>query len=421
MSSYLKLGFFLLVASMVSGCTKSTANLVEIVGLNPENPHEFSFQVVPVDPKNSPLDENAQDLVLIKGSEIHLSELAKIAKSSTSFSMLEEELDKSFGGDPVDLLVTESDGVYRATTYEALLSLSAYQHLLSIMKFAKELGLEQGLNLKKSLKLGLYADIYLSDDAVFPLANGDNALYIGSADMMVLLPISDNEGLPVSMHQGVLAHEYHHRLFFKRIWHNHESKKSWNRYQRRFFPGRSKQFNRSERLLTATDEALADLFAIAYTSLPDYLSLSLTTKRGDKIKNQRDLNGEFANSTTYEQLAFPNGNRSLITRCGNSKNFTTANYNFYCLATVIAKALYEASDRNIETMRNFTIKAVHEALEEVATKLANGEDYNVHLFFEPLARYAKQNNEAFYKALCHQLGLRFSFFKKSGRIPSCPR
>ena len=122
---------------------------------------------------------------------------------------------------------------------------------------------------------------------------------------IALFPIGENKGLPMSMNEGVLAHEYHHRLFFNQLWVNNNSEKRWHRYQARYNQKKKIQ-KRSHILLSATDEALADLFAVAYTGLPNFMAASLTSDKARLINEERELEGAFATKATYEILATSN-------------------------------------------------------------------------------------------------------------------
>lgn len=410
-----------LVAIAFMCCARNDKHiLLEIVGLNKEDPNNFSLQVVKSDFKKDPFSKNTQDFELISKVDIHLNEIGATAINCDSFAELRTKLQKSFGEQKADLLLTKSQGVYRGTTFESTLALSAYYHLMEINKFARALGLLDDIQ-AGPLRVGLYGDIYSDDLSDFPFPSSDNALYVGSMDTMVFLPVGENEGLPVSMHEGVLAHEYHHRIFFYKVWVNNGDKRSWERYKDRYRIDRNPFITRSERLLSATDEGLADIFAIAYTGLSNYLCLSLTSEKGDEICRQRDVHGSFAQVASYDLLASSNAaKKKALGDCQqDSHNFMNPSYNYYCLATVIAKVLYEASNRDQEILREFTLPAINRSLSAIGEALSLGGDYDVDIFFEALAKESRVKNSDFHRRLCQQLLLRFSSLSLSGRIPSC--
>ncbi|HXW60818.1 MAG TPA: hypothetical protein VEK06_04685 [Myxococcota bacterium] len=403
-----------------NGCARDAEKiLMEVVALNKNNPINFSLQVVEADPKDNPFSKDSDALELCSMMEVRLADISEVAKVSASFSELRSKLRERFGGKPTSLLVSKSDGIYRGSTYESILGLSAYYHLIEIMKFARKNELLKGLALEP-LKVSLYGEIYATSLSDFPYPASDNALYIGSVDTLMLLPVGDNDGLPVPMHEGVLAHEFHHRIFFYKVFIHDEDKKSWARYKMRYEPKQNELHSRSERLLAATDEALADIFAVVYTKLPNYLCLSLTTTKGEEVCKQRDLNGDYAKNATYDVLAGRHVYLGSLGSCGiNSKNFTSANFNYYCLATVIAKALYESVGGNLRELENLMLPAINRSLITIAKTLAKGADYDIDIFFAALAEDVKSIDADLHHRLCEQLKIRFSSLVKKGRIPSC--
>lgn len=393
--------------------------LMEVVALDKENPLNFSLQVVEADPLNNPFSSESDTIELCSMMDVRLSDIAKVAEKAASFSELRSMLRGRFGGKPTELLVSSSNGILRGSSYESILGLSAYYHLIEISKFAKRAGLLEGFK-AAPLKVSLYGSIFAHEDSDFPFPANDNALYIGSVDTMMLLPVGENEGLPVPMHEGVLAHEFHHRIFFYKVWINDGEKKSWQRYQARYNPHRSAEMTRSERLLAATDEALADIFAVVYTHLPNYLCLSLTTKKGEEVCEQRDLEGSFAHKATYDKLAGRQGNQRALGSCGiSSRNFTSPTFNYYCLATVIAKTLYDAAKGDIEIITHSFLPAVNRSLDTIARTLALGLEYDLDIFLEALAGELQSGDPTLQQQLCEQIKLRFSSLYEKSRIPSC--
>lgn len=417
----LRFALLIMAVFLIFHCARLEAPLLlEIVGLDKENPTNYSLQIVKADPKDNPLLGRRNKVDLFSKISIHLNEIAINARTSSSFAELKNTLRQIFGGRPADLLFTESKGVYRGTNFESMLGLSAYYHLVEIGKFADALNLFDDFA-AGPLRVSLYGDIYALASSDYPFPSNDNALYVGSVDTLVLLPLGENDGLPVPMHEGVLAHEFHHRIFFYEVWINKEDPRNWQRYQHRYAVDRDQYMTRSERLVAATDEGLADIFAVAYTGLPNYLCLSLTTKKGDEICSQRDLNGHYAEIATYDLLASSKAKhkKSLGTCQADSKNFQSSTYNYYCLATVIAKTLYEISDKEINKLKTQTLPAVNRSLPSIAEVLAQGLEYDVDIFFEALAKEMRTIDESAHKKLCQQLKKRFSSLIDRGKIPSC--
>lgn len=419
----MNMGFFslALMGVFIFGCRNHDEQIfLEVVGLDKTSIGNYALQIVRADPNDNPIANKGSDLDLNSDVKIFLDEIPKVAKKTYSFRKLKDNLDQQFGGKPVSLLYSKKDGVYYGSTYESLLGLSAYYHLVEIIKFARSKSMLDDMD-RGPLKISLYGEIYANRKNPFPYPTNDNALYIGSADVMMLLPLGDNDGLPVTMHEGVLAHEYHHRIFFNQVWINAGFDKSWRRYQARYDDKDSPSVLRSERLLSATDEGLADIFAVAYTGLPNYLSLSLTTGRGEQVSAQRGLEGRFAAIATYDALAKKNLPKYFQDICSGSDNFTDKNFNYYCLATVIAKAIYETSGPDIEILKEKLLPAIFRSLSSIAKALSKGQDYDVHIFFEALANDLKVKETVLFERLCEQLMWRFSSLIYKGKIPSCKK
>lgn len=394
--------------------------LVEIVGLNHGVPHDFSLQIKEMSDSPDVLALQEDKLIFLADTKIFQNDLASTALDSHSFDELRDRLQSNLGGKKLEVLFTRSTGVYRATTFDSLLVLSALYHFDKIIGFAKSHNLLQAPADQNPLRVGIYGEIYTSRNKLVPSVKNDNATYVGSADTIVLLPLGLSEGLPMSMNDGILAHEYHHRIFFNQVWVNGGGRKLWKRYQARYDADNKVAQSRSHILLSATDEGLADVFAVAFTGAPDFLAASLTGKRGKALNIQRDLKGPFARRATYDDLAFGTLHRKLRGLCpAKSQNFENPDFNIYCLGTVIAKVFYEAAEQNIGILRKHALPIIHKALLEVGQELASGQEYDVDIFFEAVANMAKQQNPSFHKRLCEQLTLRFKSLIDDNKVSSC--
>jgi hypothetical protein len=179
---------------------------------------------------------------------------------------------------------------------------------------------------------------------------------------------------------------------------------------------------RSHLLLAATDEALADLFAVAFTGLPDFMKASLSDKKTRHINNQRAINHQFAEKITYDMLAHGHLSKKFKLYCPEpSRNFTNANFNIYCLATLIAKTIYEACDKNTVLLGNYALPLIHRILPEIGENLEKNKSYNLEMLFELLASRSKKEHPVFHAQLCHELRARFSSLITKNRIKSCAK
>ena len=387
--------------------------LIEIVGLDHSRSQNYSLQVVEV-------NKHSENFIYLSDVKIYQKDLAYAALTSRSFDEMRFNLQKNLGESSFEPLLTKSDGAYRANTFESLLILSALYHFENIRSFAEIRGFLQAEHNKKPLRVGIYGEIYATNSDALPAVSHDNAAYVGSADIVALFPLGENKGLPMSMNEGILAHEYHHRLFFNELWVNNNSPKRWLRYQARYKQKKKIIQKRAHILLSATDEALADLFAVSYTGLPDFMAISLTSPKAQLVNKQRELEGEFANKATYEALATSNLAPNLRKYCAaKSRNFTNSQFNIYCLATVIAKVFFEACDKDTKKIGSIALPIIHSILPSLGEALDKNKPYDLDLFFEAVARASKKTHPTFHDKLCEQLSRRFVTLIISNRIPSC--
>jgi hypothetical protein len=395
-------------------------HFIEIVALDKTGINNYALQIVETLELQEFLSHNLPNFIYLSDVKIMQKDLVHAALASQSFDHMRYTIQKNLHASFLNPIIAESDGVFRAGTFESLLALSAFYHFEKIRSFAEQQGLLQTEHNKRKLHVGIYGEIYATNSDLLPAVSHDNAAYVGSADVILLFLAGNKTGLPMSMNEGILAHEYHHRLFFNQLWVNNNSQTRWLRYQARYKPKKKIVQKRSQILLSATDEALADLFAIAYTGVTNFMAVSLTHEKTKIINDQRDLNGEFAKKATYEALALSILKPSLRKYCpAKSHNFTNAQFNIYCLATVIAKVFYEACDKDAKKLGSVALPLIHSVLPSIGRILDKNEPYDLELFFEEFARRSKNFDAVFHEKFCDQLKRRFVSLIINNRIPSC--
>jgi hypothetical protein len=414
------LRFMSIIPLMFLGCKDFHASSAEIVGLNPSKPGEFSLQVVKfVDIPSLPhlLSEKMR---FVTKARLRQGSISEEAQKSQSFADLLDALQNKIDGKPLNLNLSIENEIARGQTFESMLALSAYCHLEKIFFFAKEKAKVGDDLFNRPLTVAVYGEI-LSDDRKAPtVSKSDNAIYVGSADTVFLLPLGKEEGLPLAMHEGVLAHEFHHRIFFKKIWDNPDYPNLWSLFQSRYDPFNIRLEMRSRILLNALDEGLADIFAIAFTGLPDYLDVSLTHKNTEALRRQRDINGDFAREITYDFLRETKTKNDLLEACGEkAEDFTSPKFNVYCLGTIIARTIFLASSENLQILRELVLPVVVESLSKIAAKLDRGHQFELDIFFDELVVQSQKVSSEFSTNLCRQLRERFASLATPERIPSC--
>jgi len=392
---------------------------MEIVGLSKNKPAAYELREVGVNKSPELLAQENQEFIFLSKIKIAQKQLAHAALVSSSFDHMRYLLQKNITGHPIIPIYSNTNQVFRANTFESLLAMSAFYHFDQIRKFADKLKLLEDPHDQLALRVGIYGEIFMSSFDILPVVSNDNAVYIGSADVIALLPVGSSQGLPMSMNEGILAHEYHHRLFFNQVWVNNSNNQRWKRYQARYNKSKQLSVTRTHILLAATDEALADLFAIAFTGVVDFMTVSLTTPKGNLINKQRDLRGNFANLVTYDDLANEKLRPEFRLYCpAKSKNFTNSKFNIYCLATIIAKVFFEASEQEIYKLANIAIPLAHKALPLIGKVLEKNKSYDLELFFDAVARESKKLDPIFHRKFCAELAKRFRSLYLSG-LSSC--
>lgn len=418
-----QLVFLMTLVIYLCGCSKEHAGrYVEIIALDKQSPQAFSLQSKELHDGVSFANPEVygENLVLIANAQLFHNSIAKHALNSSSFSQLAGAIKQSFHGEPINLKISTFNGIIKAESFESLVTMSALFHLDEIFRFAqKQLVLGQNA-LTEPLTVAVMGQILFSEEFAYPLTVDDNAIYVGAADTIFLLPHGANTPLPLSMHEGVLAHELHHRIFFKEVWTDPQFENLWPVFQDRYNPIKNRISHRSRIIMNALDEGLADVFAVAFTGLPNYLNVSLTEDVSAKVRLQRDLEGEFANRANYDLLAASNLPPHLLAMCGGrSRNFQNLSFNGYCLGTVIAKMLYQTANKNVSKLRDVILPLVAESLPSVARKLNDTFEFDLDVFFNAMAERAALRSPELKKRLCAEIRKRFYSLANNERIPAC--
>lgn len=394
---------------------------VEILALNKMQRGTFSLQtrLLRDDMTYENGELRSKNVRLVADAELFNAQMGEQAFNHSSFDDLTRSLQEMLGGEPIDLKVSIDDGVMRSESFESLVAMSALVHLDDVMLFGRNALSSSSPALTLPLTVAVHGQILMSSGYALPLTMDDNAIYAGPVDAIFLLPNSYRAELPLSMNEGVLAHELHHRIFFKEVWANPQFDKLWSLFQSRYDRLKNRLDYRSRTLLNALDEGLADLFAVAYTSMPDYLNVSLPSKTSIKTRQQRDLEGAFAETATYEELSSSSRPDHMLYCNARSKDFFNLDFNVYCLGTVIAKTIYEAAEQNTAKLIATALPLIFASLPSVAKSLNETNQFDLDVFFNELVSQAKLRDQRFSLLLCRQLQLRFASLATHERMPAC--
>ena len=306
---------------------------------------------------------------------------------------------------------------YRAEDYQTLTYFSAFAGLERAFAFAREIGDDSNATEAKAL-VGLEATIVASEILPLQLMTSDNAAYAAPIDAWLLLRVAVQDGVPFAMSQHILAHEYGHRLFHKNVF---TGDTAFQFYKKRLGE-MSAEEQRATRLLQGVDEGLADLFSLGaigdINGIPDVFrgAGSVFAAEADR----RHLEGEYADAATYEGLRDMTLDAGLLENCGANGEgdlFEQASFNFYCLGTVLARALWDASDRDVDVLRGEVWPAVRRGLVRTGDAVGAAQDFDVDLLLEAIA--VELPHGARRNAACAAFQQKFAVLLAGDGVPSC--
>jgi hypothetical protein len=283
---------------------------------------------------------------------------------------------------------------------------------------AEEIGDTSGATTEHAL-VGIDAQVVAAEIFPLPILTSDNAAYAAPLDAWLTLRVTSQEGVPFAMSLPVLAHELHHRVFHRNVFGRDEAFAFWR--QRLGEPSEEEQ--RATRILQGIDEGLADLFSLAVTGDVPGLPRAFELAGGRFVPEaaRRDLEGRFADEASYDGLRTNTLDVAHLRACsstGTDDLFSEAGFNFYCLGTVLARALWDGAGRDLEVLRGETLPAVIRALPRLGDTIATGAIVDVDAFLSPLVEEIPPGARR--AAVCAALAPRFSSIFDAGAVPSCP-
>ena len=322
------------------------------------------------------------------------------------------------------------DGVVHSQDFHSLMALTAFAGFSKIWGwYASGVG-DQSAATSSPGFIVFYGDIVPSALLPVPMIQMDNAVYLAGVDVWMIFPVGNQEGVPYAMNQGVLAHEFHHRVFFQNVW-------SGNAFERwKSILSSTEQLSANEQrslnLLRALDEGLADINAIGFTQNIGFMDPSFHSEHLEGITAEllaaeslrRNIESDFVDLATYDNLADDSFDHTLVEGCGVANNFTTSGdilsgqmWSPYCLGSVLARTLWEGVGRDHDVLRNAMLPAINQVLVHLGEILAEEEDFDFDVFFQLLMEALPQSIDA--ALFCSEIAQRFSSLATVDRIPSC--
>ncbi len=249
------------------------------------------------------------------------------------------------GGRLPEPLLSQRGDVIVAEDFDSLVMLSSWVALERTFELFTELG-DPGGVATDPLVAALYGRLHGA--LGFPAGGADNASYLALADAMFIEPtfwFGKLEGaLPLSANEGVIAHELGHRLFFY-AFYRLGAPTTWRRELAEGFD------NADERLLAG----FTDLVGVAVTGDPGFGSPS-------GLGDDRDLASPTVDDFLFEGMI--DGTHP----CNEGTPLGDDNFGIYCVGTVFASTIWEASNRDAERLRALLLPAVTGALTEAGER-----------------------------------------------------
>jgi hypothetical protein len=256
-----------LALSLAAGCgvVDDTGPQVVRVFAAPEgSPRDFAF----IDERLDTLESARR----IRGEASHLRGGGSLVLEEALFSGqltadTEEQVrryDLITGDGPVEAQYERDEEVLVPTDWETLLMFTFYRHMERARAYYESLGVETAAlpTLRSYFNIRLTAMLVVWGQ---PLLT-DNAAYTPFADSFMLFPTNlIDDGLPLPMNQGVVAHELSHAVKH----HVLHGDRRLPRYIDESWPAEAIASYRAD------DEGLADFFAAVFTGDPDFIHPSI--------------------------------------------------------------------------------------------------------------------------------------------------
>jgi hypothetical protein len=300
---------------------------------------------------------------------------------------------------------------------ETLTAFTAFGALEAAYARARASGDEDGS--APGAYVGITAEVVAADLFPIPILTSDNAAYAPPLDGWLLLRVGLQQGVPFAMSLPVLAHEFGHRLFFRNTFRREEA---FNVWVTRTDGGLAGDRQRANRILQGLDEGLADLFSLGVTGDVDGIPRAFRQAGGlfEAEATRRHLEGDFADAASYDGLNDLTLDAAFLEACGAGSAdplFEQETFNFYCLGTLIARALWDASARDVEVLRDEVLPAVVVGMREAGDTIGSGTIFDAEHLLQPIALAVSEERRAL---LCSVLAVRFTSVIQQGRVPACP-
>ena len=327
------------------------------------------------------------------------------------------------GGSDVGPHMHDDGERYVADDYETLFYFTVFANFEAAFTAADALGdtsRATGTDDKDHAIVGMFASVVLAPFLPVPLLTSDNAAYAAPIDGWLALRSAFQDGVPFSMHRGVIAHEFGHRLFFHNVFTSVAGGFSvWRSDITETEPTAAEV--REQMLLKGLDEGLADVFAISALGDKDTITRAFAVAGPVYAPEaaRRDVEGDLAAVATYDRLRTLDLGDDVLESCrltDAAENFEEP-FNFYCVGVVVAAAMWQTAEADPAILRSEVEPAVLQALPKIGEALVNDIAFDLDVFLEPFVGALPVGRRR--AAACEQVRARFRSLLDDGKVPSC--
>lgn len=308
-------------------------------------------------------------------------------------------------GLPVSASYVEKDGVLWPADFHTWNMASAYYNFEKAFEFFQGLGIPQD---EMTTATVYYFPEYIDgSNGTSPVVT--NALFYSPVQAFLLLPydpvVAQQEGVPLAMNFGIVAHEYSHRIFNKRV------------YDGQGLPAPLSNWDGAPaNILKAVDEGLADWngWGATCTSLFGCNTRFLEASLGSAAADARDMqrNDKCLTSGLVAQVS------SYTT-----PQFTQAGLH-YQLGTILASSLWHAAQTTEQlgviqraVLASYNDPTLTEGFEQrIQENINTPENFTLPVVLRSILQHS-QGSSAVVGALCGEFQDRFKL--TSADLPEC--
>jgi hypothetical protein len=389
---------------------------VQIVAPLDAQMSHYGLQVVDVPRMTNMFELKGERFIFMAGRNVPFQEYSQSYETHDSFESARADFLKKNPFEPASPKLAWNGSYYRAMDFDSLYMLTAYYWFEQAADFFSSVVHDRSSATQTPVIVSVYGAFTSKGLIRVPIGFVDNSGYRALEDVFKMYRVGDQEGVPFEMNPGVVAHEVHHRIFHNLVFQS-KGKAGYEVWKRFHDNKSSLTYARARVLLRATDEGMADIHAVAFSRNPNFLAMSQAFGDLKAIDAQRDLDGSFSTLATYDNLADSSIDTPYLTNCnGESLNYANTHWRYYCLGTVIAKTLWDASDNDIDVLRNEILPVLNQSFTVLGDALIEDfAKYDMDVLWRIVVGKLGSARKG---KLCNQIQRRFQSLY--GRIPECP-